>query len=157
MSPPATALVHGTAVAMGARCVLLRGPSGAGKSDLALRLLALEGATLTPFGIDCDVRARLIADDQVHLDARDGRVIASAPATIRGLLEVRGIGIVPVHALDDQIEVRLVVDLVAAALVPRMPLSTSTTVLCGIDLPHLACAAFEASTPLKIALALQRV
>ena len=52
------------------------GPSGSGKSDLALRLLSR--------GFE------LVADDQV--DIADG--IASSPAELAGLLEVRGIGIV---------------------------------------------------------------
>lgn len=59
--------------------VLLIGPSGAGKSSLALA--AIEGC---PFR-----RTALIADDQV--DIGDGGA-ASAPALIRGLVEVRGFG-----------------------------------------------------------------
>jgi len=78
--PPQTMLrIHGTCVALSGLGVLLRGPSGSGKSDLALRLI--------------DGGAKLVADDQVELalDAA-GRVMARAPATLSGLLEVRGIG-----------------------------------------------------------------
>ena len=56
--------------------VLLVGPPGSGKSDLVLRLLAR--------GFE------LVADDQV--DIIDG--IASCPADLAGLLEVRGLGVV---------------------------------------------------------------
>jgi HPr kinase/phosphorylase len=69
-------LVHATAVARGGAAVLLLGPPGAGKSDLGLRLI--------------DRGWVLVADDQVLLNGTD----ASAPPTIAGLIEVRGIGIV---------------------------------------------------------------
>ena len=59
--------------------VLLRGPSGAGKSDLALRLI--------------DQGARLVADDQTELTPSDGVLLARAPQTIQGKMEVRGLGI----------------------------------------------------------------
>ena len=55
--------------------VLLLGPPGAGKSDLLLRLI---GAGFI-----------LVADDQVLVE----NGLASAPATLSGLLEVRGLGI----------------------------------------------------------------
>lgn len=86
-------LLHATAVAVALDAAgdlhgaLLLGPSGGGKSDLALRLV--DGC---PFG-----RARLIADDQVVLTVEGERVVLSAPAPLRGLLEVRGVGLVPVE------------------------------------------------------------
>ena len=55
--------------------ILLQGPPGAGKSDLLLRLI--------------DRGFQLVADDQVCIEAH----IASAPAALAGLLEVRGLGI----------------------------------------------------------------
>ena len=62
---------------------LLRGPSGCGKSDLALRLI--------------DRGARLVADDRVVLTVEDGAVVAAAPPPLAGLLEVRGLGPLPVR------------------------------------------------------------
>ena len=76
-----TDALHATAVAHQGRAVLLLGPSGAGKSDLALRLVAAGW--------------RLVADDRVVVTARDGQVIAAAPPRLSGLMEVRGVGIVP--------------------------------------------------------------
>ena len=64
--------------------------------------------------------ARLVADDQVIVTNRDGRLIARAPAAIDGKLEVRGLGIIEVVPAGET-ELRLVVDLVDPGLVARMP------------------------------------
>ena len=142
-------LVHGTCVALGRRGVLLRGGAGSGKSDLALRFMALpsEGA-LCP---------GLVADDQVYVTANpDGTLTASAPPTIAGKIEVRGLGIMPVPFLPEA-ELVLVCDLAGSNDVPRMPPELEkTTVLAGVPLPTLRLAPFEASAPLKLKMALLR-
>jgi len=134
-------MVHATCVAIGDRAVLLCGPSGSGKSDLALRLI--------------DGGAQLVADDQVVLGAEGGRIVARAPEALAGRMEVRGIGIVAVAHIAAA-PVALVVDLVAAAGVERMPEPARRTLL-DIALPLVALAPFEASTPAKIRLALARL
>ena len=134
-------MVHATCVAIGDRAVLLCGPSGSGKSDLALRLI--------------DGGAQLVADDQVVLRAEAGRIVARAPEALAGRMEVRGIGIVAVTHIAAA-PVALVVDLVAAAAVERMPEPARRTLL-DIALPLVALAPFEASTPAKIRLALARM
>ena len=152
MSAPATQTrVHGTAVAFGKAALLLRGPSGAGKSDLALRLLGVDTVALTRLGIS--VQPRLVADDQVTITIDDAVLIASAPEPIRGLIEVRGVGIVRVPFVE-RAELRLVIDLVPAKDVPRMPPAQATTEVLGQHLPLLRLHAFDASAPLKCALAL---
>ncbi len=131
--------IHGTAVGIDGAGILLRGPSGAGKSDLALRLI--------------DAGAALVADDRVVL-ARDGdAVLASAPETIAGRLEVRGLGIVRLP-MAASAPLRLVVDLVAPGDVERLP-KAGETVLLGVALPVLNLAPFEASAPAKVRLALR--
>lgn len=139
-------VVHATALRWGPVCVLLRGRSGAGKSDLALRCLALPAGPLVA------ERFGLIADDQVQLEVREGCVVASCPAPLVGLIEVRGIGIVPVPAADAA-PIRLVVDLVEATAEPRMPDEGVTTELLGHRLPLLRLDPRPASAPLKLALA----
>ncbi len=130
--------VHGTAVLLKEGAVLLRGPSGSGKSDLALRLI--EGG------------GRLVADDRVNLSlSRDG-LIASAPETLAGLLEVRGVGILRVGHVE-RTRIRLVVDLVAPDEVSRLPEAGRCDFL-GISVPRLSLNAFEASAPMKLRLAL---
>jgi HPr kinase/phosphorylase len=132
------ALVHGTAVAIGGRGLLLRGPPGAGKSDLAVRLV--------------DGGARLVADDQVELRRAGTQILVSAPAAIAGLIEVRGIGIIRLHALTE-VPLALVADLAPPAKVERLPDCHFEDVL-GLRIPLIAIAAFEASAAAKLRLAL---
>lgn len=140
-------LVHGTAVAVAGRAVLIRGPSGAGKSDLALRLISTKDRFPGLTGVP-----RLVADDYLHLSAGRGRVILEAPATIAGRIEVRGVGILEVPYVP-RATLALVVDLVAPAAVPRLP-ENETVELLGGRLPRLSLSAFEASAALKVMAAL---
>lgn len=154
---PAELLVHATAVASGGACVLLLGPSGAGKSDLALRLMTLGAGDGLPQG-GADPRAgrrdafRLVSDDRVLLRRVGEHLDAEAPEPIFGKLEVRGVGIVEVPALV-RARAALCVELVAAAQVPRLPHGETFAAL-GVVLPLVRLAAFEASAPQKVALAL---
>lgn len=129
--------VHGCAVAIDGRGVLILGGSGSGKSDLALRLI--------------DRGATLIADDQVELVPRGGCLHACALATIHGKIEVRGIGIVDVEVTAAPIA--LVVDVDRAP--DRLP-EIETIDLHGVQLPAVALAPFAASAPIKVELALKR-
>jgi HPr kinase/phosphorylase len=140
-------LVHGTCVALGTRAALLRGPSGAGKSDLALRFL-----TLTGEGGD---RPLLVADDQVVLTPNgNGELVASAPSSIAGKIEVRGLGIIEVPARAEA-RLTLVCDLVGTKEVPRMPSHPwERTMIAGIPIKLIRLDPFEASAPVKLKLAL---
>lgn len=135
---PETLLIHATSVAIGGRAVLLRGPAGSGKSDLALRLI--------------DAGARLVADDRSELQREGDAILVRAPATIAGLVEARGIGILRVDSLA-LAPLALVVDLVAPEAVERLPEPRSETIL-GLSIPLIALAPFEASAPAKLRLAL---
>jgi serine kinase of HPr protein (carbohydrate metabolism regulator) len=142
-------VVHGTAVALGGRAALLRGASGSGKSDLALRALAAPASSLveSSFG--------LVADDQVVIRATEDGLTVSPPQQLQGLIEVRGLGIFPVpHRSDARLS--LLVDLVGPHQVERLPDPWPTDALLGVSLPVLRLAPFEASAPLKLALALTR-
>ena len=133
--------VWGTSIAIDGLGVLFRGPSGAGKSDLALRMI--------------DGGAQLISDDQTALVREGARLVASAPEPTRGRLEVRGVGIVPVHAAV-RAPLILIVDLVVPEQVPRLP-DPGTWTEQGVSIPLIALAPFEASTPAKVRLAVKRV
>src|SRR5258707_561155 len=131
--------VHGTSVALGGDGILLRGPSGSGKSDFALRLIDEDG--------------RLIADDQTELRLSGDDVSMTAPATIAGRMEVRGIGILRVPSAVAA-PLRLVVDLVPSGAIERLP-EPATCDYLGRRFPLIQLAPFEASAPAKLRLALR--
>jgi len=131
--------VHGTSVALAGDGVLLRGPSGSGKSDLALRLI--------------DQGARLVADDQTELQCDRGEISMSAPPTITGTMEVRGLGILRVPCVASA-PLRLVVDLVLPGSTERLP-EPRVCELLGRAFPLLALVSFEASATAKLKLALR--
>ena len=110
--------VHATTIAMQGRGLLILGPSGSGKSTLALELMA--------------VGAALVADDRTDLEERDGQVVASCPAPLRGRIEARGLGVL---AADDAgpVPLALIVDL-GRREDARMPQSRKHELL-GIALP----------------------
>lgn len=132
----ASILVHATAVALAGSALLLRGPPGAGKSDLALRLI--------------DGGATLVADDQALLCRRGERILIGPPATIAGLIEVRGIGIVRLDWCEAPLG--LIVDLKRDTPIVRLPEADSEMVL-GLAVPRIALAPFEASAAAKLRLA----
>lgn len=139
--------IHATAIAVGQRAIIIRGPSGAGKSDLALRCLGVSASQLVASP------ARLVADDQVLL-TRDGPTLTvSAPQTLLGRLEVRGLGIIAVDPEQDA-RVVLVADLTERAQIERYPDPWPMVDLLGLNVPLLRVFAFDASTPLKLLAAL---
>ena len=73
-------IVHASTVSIGGQGVLIVGPSGSGKSSLALQLIAMG--------------AGLVADDCTEVTLDGGTLIATAPSTISGLIEARGVGII---------------------------------------------------------------
>lgn len=129
---------HANCVVVDGVGVLLRGPSASGKSDLSLRLI--------------DAGAQLVADDYTQLELRDGRVVASAPAAIAGMIEVRGIGLVKVSNIASA-EIGVVIDLRASDSIERAPTPAVCTYL-GVQLPLYAVAALEPSAIVKVRLAL---
>ena len=131
------ALVHASCVAIAGAGVLIAGAPGSGKSDLALRLI--------------DRGARLVADDQVVVGRRKGRVLASAPQALRGLLEVRGLGILRLPPLTAA-PLALVVALDEAAG-ERLP-EPHQRRIAGIDLPMITLAPFAASAAARVRLAM---
>ena len=135
MTAPAET-IHASCVAIGGRAVLIAGRSGSGKSDLALRLV--------------DRGARLVSDDYTILKAAGGRLLAAAPATIAGRMEVRGVGLAEFEAAAD-VPVALFIDLDRAP--ERLP-EADAVLLAGVSIPSLGFSALEASAPIKLEMAL---
>ena len=132
--------IHASTVAANGRAVLITGPSGSGKSDLALRLL--------------DRGFALVSDDQTIVRRVGDRLLASAPASIAGKLEIRGIGIVEVEPVRD-VPVALIVELTSD--VQRLPDDGRERPILGIPLPLVAIDAFTASAPSKVDIGLDRM
>lgn len=140
-------LQHATCVALEGRGALLLGPSGAGKSDLALRTMT------TPIRVaNRWLVADLVADDQVRIERRNGRLYGHSPAAIAGKLEVRGLGIIVVPSVAEA-EIVLAVDLVPANWIDRLPEPVNLTLL-GCQCQRIALSPFEASAHAKLLLAL---
>ena len=132
-------VLHATCVEIGSAGIMLRGKPGSGKSDLALRLI--------------DGGARLVADDQVIVSLERGRIIARPPSTILGRLEVRGIGIIDVPVVK-KAKLQLIVDLVPADQVPRLPDRRQEDIL-GVPVNLIALSPFDASAAAKLRLAVK--
>ncbi len=131
-------IVHATTLTLRVgpdwRGVLILGPSGIGKSDLALRAVQQAGCVL-------------VADDYTWLWDSGGHIYASAPDTIAGRMEVRGVGITAEPA-------RRMTRVHLAALaqtdpVERMPEHEVTPFL-GIDVPTIRVNPHEASSVTKL-------
>lgn len=136
--------IHASAVLVGAKAVLIRGGSGSGKSRLALALLQAAQAGQLRF-------ARLVADDRAHVEAVHGRLLVRPAAALKGLLELRGIGIDRIEA-EPVAAVGWVLDL-GAEDASRLPeAEAGEAVIEGIRLPRLAVASRDEALPLLLAL-----
>jgi HPr kinase/phosphorylase len=131
--------IHATAVSIGGKGVLLIGASGSGKSDLALRLI--------------DRGAVLVSDDRVLIERLNGQAILHTAPNIADMIEIRGVGIVPMPSVTG-IALALVVQL--SADVPRFVDALSAYDIVGLSFPCIAVAAFEASAAIKVELAQSR-
>lgn len=132
--------LHASSVAIDGRAVLIMGASGAGKSDLALRML--------------DRGFTLVSDDQTIVRREGDRLIASAPDSIAGKLEIRGVGIVEMASAGD-VPVCLLVEL--ASDIQRLPDDSRERPILGVALPLVSIDALTASAASKVAVALDRL
>lgn len=126
---PTPMQIHASCAAREGVGVLLIGPSGSGKSDLLLRLL--------------DRGFALVADDRVDLQAG----VASAPAALAGLLEVRGLGVLRLPFVE-RIAVALAVELGRGERMPSPAIHPES----GCPLVHVD--PVSASAPQRVTLAL---
>lgn len=137
---------HATAIVVGQTGLLFIGASGSGKSGTALA--CLNAAMRRGWN------AVLIADDRTRLDAHSGRLIASCPAPLRGLIELRGTGLVRMRRLD-----RAVIHLAVAPGEPsadsRLPAESEIFARQGIELPLLRLWRNGAVDPLSALCALR--
>ena len=114
--------------------LLICGPTGSGKSDLCLRLI--------------DAGAKLVSDDQTIVENCNGKLIAGAPDSIKGMLEIREIGIVETPFID-KTEIRLKLDLQSFVKIDRMP-EMRTESIENVAIPVFCLDAFSVSAVIKI-------
>jgi HPr kinase/phosphorylase len=108
--------IHATCVAIDGHGVLIKGSSGSGKSSLALQLMA--------FG------AALISDDRTQLSVGSQGLTVTAPSSLAGLIEVRGIGVLNADT-QDFVRVCCVIDMDIIETA-RIPVERKITIL-GVE------------------------
>lgn len=118
--------IHGGCVSLRGRGILVRGAAGSGKSSLILALVD-----------DPRRDAVLVADDRVVL-RRDGpALVAAVPEALRGLIEVRGVGVIR-RPFRPEVRIQLVVELLPENQARRFPEPTDARAeIDGVVLPRL--------------------
>lgn len=111
-------ILHASCVALDGRALLILGRAGSGKSSLALGLMALG--------------ASLVADDRTVVSRREDSVFASAPKTIAGLIEARGVGLLFAEAVQE-VPISAIADL-DASTTERLPQDRTASIL-GREFP----------------------
>ena len=132
--------IHSTSVVIDDNGVLILGDSGSGKSDLALRLI--------------DNGATLISDDISICRKNSDNIYLYCPPEIKGLLEVREIGIITVPFVE-RIKLRLVVNLKSNNN-ERFPKDSSFRIL-GIKIPIINIEGKNSSAVAKIKVKLNEI
>ncbi len=146
MTAGITETIHATALIIGEYGVLLRGKSGSGKSSFALKLI--EAAKLQ------GQFASLVGDDRVRLFATSDRLIAKPHPAVTGLIEMRGLGIMPIP-YEKACIIKLVIDLQED--IERIPASQDQTIaILGIKLYHCKAWRHEPSV-INVLYALKRL
>lgn len=141
-------ILHGTCLSLGGEGVLILGEPGSGKSSLALRLIDEPG-----YGISgILLRSELVADDQVIVTREPDRLVALAPPTLRGKLEIRGLGIVTLTT-PLSVPLALVVKLQDHSVIERLPESATFDIL-GAALPLVEIDGKLPSAPARLRAAL---
>ena len=132
--------IHSTSVVIEDLGLLIIGQSGSGKSDLALRLI--------------DNGATLISDDISICRKNSNNIYLHCPPEIKGLLEVREIGIITVPFVE-RIKLRLVVNLKSKNN-ERFPKDNSFRIL-GIKIPLISIEGKNSSAVAKIKVKLNEI
>lgn len=143
--------IHATLISLDNSGILLLGPSGSGKSDLALRFIATPVPThLHPYR---QSHGELVADDQVLLTVEEGQLWGSAPDNLKGLIEVRSLGIQTVP-YKTKTQINLAIMLKNHRDIERYPdVALTHSPIQGITLPLKYLDPFEPSAISKLFLA----
>lgn len=124
------------------RGALILGPSGAGKSDLALRALELG--------------CRLVADDRVLVWTSGGVLFGRAPGPIAGLIEARGLGVMPEPTLPYAQIILAARCAGPGEAIERLP-EPQTETVAEMTLPLVRLDPMQPSAPAKLRRALEHL
>jgi HPr kinase/phosphorylase len=113
--------LHATSIVLNEGGVLISGKPGSGKSSLALQLI--------------DRGATLVSDDQTIITSSKDQLILSPPSSLKGLIEVRGVGICSFPYVE-KAPLRLCVELCEENDLERLP-DPSFVEYYGIQVPVL--------------------
>jgi serine kinase of HPr protein (carbohydrate metabolism regulator) len=128
--------IHATCVTLNNKGILLLGKSGSGKSDLALRLIEQTGATL-------------VSDDRTELCIKNNKITAYYIDELKGMLEVRGVGIIKKKYQTETV-VLLAVELVdELKKIERLP-KKEYWEFNKIKIQKIKIYPFESSAPFKV-------
>ena len=128
--------MHASFVLWRNKGILFRGKSGSGKSELALKFIENKNAVL-------------VADDVVELKVRQNKLWGSSPQNIRGLLEIRNVGISR-YEYAEEAAVSLLVNLLPAKEnLERLPKNKTENIL-GVEIPAIDLYAEDATILEKI-------
>ncbi|MEF2070363.1 HPr kinase/phosphorylase [Consotaella aegiceratis] len=127
--------IHACALVVAKEGVLIRGAARSGKSSLVLTILRRAEA----LGLRCG----LIADDQVRVRVTPLGLEATCPVSIKGLIEVSGVGILRQPTIDHGL-LSLVVDLLPLGEIERLP-DAPRAEIAGVRLPRITLPARQAS------------
>ena len=115
--------IHASFVQWRNKGILFKGKSGSGKSELALKFIENKGAVL-------------VADDVVALKVCENRLTGAAPQIIKGLLEIRNVGISRYEFVNEA-EVSLLVNLLPnKENLERLPKNKCENIL-GVEIPAI--------------------
>ncbi len=131
--------LHATCISHKGKGILITGKSGSGKSDLALRMIMNKGAKLVSDDI---TNTSIIQNPKSKIQ----NLISSPPENIKGLLEVRGVGIIKLPFVK-KVKTSLIIELVEQ--VERMPEAEYAEIE-GIKIRKLKLFPFECSSLDKI-------
>lgn len=143
MSETAATSIHASAVAVGDRAVLIRGPSGCGKSRLAFDLICTGRTGAIP-------PTTLIGDDRIVLSVHDGALIGTGAAKLKGMIEIRGLGVRKID-FAERGTLAVVVDLSSSDAERMPPPHATTTHILGVELPRIPVGRGHNPLPLIVA------
>ena len=113
--------IHAALIANQGIGILISGASGSGKSRLAIEAMQ--------FG------AKFIADDQVALSLNTGMLMGGPLPGFKGVLELRGVGLVQLPDTATQQVIHCIVELLPVEQIERLPAARETRELLGVKVP----------------------